>query len=124
MDYPFPVLAECCPLCEGAGCAIYRGYYRRGMICPEMEFVGPVVIRTGYCKTQGTRFALIPDFLFPRRRISRLGVERLKEAYGSTQTGRRLRAAIDEWMAGLGDEFYFPVSTAHSYLNPRTAPPP
>lgn len=123
MQYPFPELGTRCPLCDGAGCAVYRGYYRRLLCCPEMEHFGRIVIRTAFCRTRRVRFALLPDFVIPRRRISRLGVARLTEARLAPGCAR-MREAIDDWMEGLSDEFYLPLSTAHAYLNPRTAAPP
>jgi hypothetical protein len=87
-----------------------------------MEFVGRLVVRTGYCRREKRRFALLPDFLFPRRRISRLSHQALREA--SSLHGAKVTAAIDELTAGLGEEFYLPRSTAHSYLHPQFAMPP
>ena len=108
----WPNLAQLCPRCGGAACAVYRGYYTRLVFCPEMDFFGQLVIRTGYCKAKRQRFALLPDFLIPRRRISRLSHEALTAAF-RLHPGR-LTDAIDELIAGLGDEFYLPRSTAHS----------
>jgi hypothetical protein len=118
----WPNLAGLCPCCGGADCAIYRGYYTRFVFCPEMEFVGRLAIRTGFCRRLGRRFALLPDFLVPRRRISRLSHQALCEAALLHQ--ERLLLAIDELIAGLGDEFYLPRSTAHSYLNAKFVAPP
>lgn len=124
MRYPgWPHLILCCPRCGRGSCAIYRGYYTRLVFCPEMEFFGRLAIRTGYCKTEDERFALLPDFLIPRRRISRLSQEALTQAYLRFRSNR-LTGAIDELVAGLGDEFYLPRSTAHSYLHPKFAVPP
>ena len=118
----WPNLTLRCPRCGGVDCAVYRGYYTRLVFCPEMEFFGRLVIRTGYCKTKKLRFALLPDFLIPRRRISRLSHEALTAAF--LLHSERLTNAIDELIAGLGDEFYLPRSTAHSYLNPKFVVPP
>ena len=115
-------LSALCPCCSGVGCAIYRGYYTRFLFCPEMEFVGRLVIRTGYCRKQRRRFALLPDFLFPRRRISRLSQHALQDAFRLHSA--RMSQAIDELVANLGDEFYLPRSTAHAYLNPKFMVPP
>ncbi|CAN5580965.1 hypothetical protein BH10PLA2_BH10PLA2_28670 [soil metagenome] len=118
----WPILAGHCPCCGQAGCAIYRGYYTRFVFCPEMEFVGRLAIRTGFCRRLRRRFALLPDFLIPRRRISRLSYQALREAALLHQ--ERLLPAIDELIAGLGEEFYLPRSTAHSYLNAKFVAPP
>lgn len=88
-----------------------------------MEFQGWLVIRTGFCRREGRRFALLPDFVLPRRRISRMGAARLLECHRSTQG--RLQAAIDEWKDGLNEEeYYFPRSTAWSYLKLASIQPP
>ena len=91
-------------------------------MCPEMEFLGQLVIRVGLCRKLNRRFALIPDFVIPRRRISRLGLARLNEHRG--QRRGALIAAIDECMEGLGDEFYLPRSTAAGYLTLAVRAPP
>ena len=91
-------------------------------MCSEMEFWGRVVIRMGLCRTRGQRFALIPDFIIPRRRISRLGLERLREYHG--QRSGDLSAAIDDCLEGLGEDFYLPRSTAASYLELTARSPP
>jgi len=87
-----------------------------------MEFIGLVAVRTGYCKRTESRFALLPDFLMYRRRISRISFLRLQEGYRSTRSC--LRDAIDEFIAGLPDEYWLPVSTAHSYLKLHAVMPP
>ncbi len=117
----WPDLSAHCPCCGGKRCAVYRGYYVRYLFCPEMEFVGRLAVRTGFCSRRHRRFALLPDFLFHRRRISRLSRESLRDAF---VRHAHLPRAIDELIAGLGDEFYLPRSTAHSYLHPSFAVPP
>lgn len=88
-----------------------------------MEFHGWLVIRTGLCRKGNRRFALLPDFVIPRRRISRLGVERLLECHRSRRG--RLQDAIDEWKDGLNEEeCYLPRSTAWSYLKLACIQPP
>ena len=87
-----------------------------------MEFIGWVVIHTGQCKTRKFRFALIPDFMIPRRRISRFGHQRLSEYY--RKSAGNIQAAIDECLEGLGDEFYLPRSTVMSCLALQVRGPP
>ena len=82
------------------------------MLCPEMEFVGRIAVRMGLCQTRNTRFALFPDFLIPRRRVSRLGHQNLRSAH-RRHPGKILNV-IDECLEGLGDEFYLPRSTARA----------
>ena len=118
----WPNLARNCPLCGGSACAIYRGYYTRYLFCAEMEFIGRVVIRTGYCKRFKKRFALMPDFVTRYRRISRLSLARFHECYRG-ESGRIL-PAIDALTEGLGEEFCIALSTAYAYLALQTAVPP
>jgi hypothetical protein len=87
-----------------------------------MEFVGRLVIRTGYCRKLARRFACLPDFLFPRRRISRLSQLALQDAFRLHSA--RMSQAIDELVTNCGDEFYLPRSTAEAYLNPKFLIPP
>jgi hypothetical protein len=104
-----------CPVCFRAGCAIYRGYYSRFLFCTELEVTGRIVHRTGFCKSTKTRFSFIPDFVLPRRRISRFTHDRLREA--RVATASTILAAIDELTSDLGEEFFLPISTAHIYLH-------
>jgi hypothetical protein len=75
----------------------------------------------GLCRTKKTYFALIPDFVLFRRKISKLGLTRLSDYYA---IHRRLLAAIDDWMDGLNDDFYLPRSTAAHYLKLNIRAPP
>ncbi len=116
-------LAQQCPCCGAGSCAVYRGYYKRKFVCPEMEFCGWLVVRSGYCRRQKRRFACLPDFVIPRRRISWLGLARLLECHRSALGD--FPTMIAEWTAGLNDEeFYVPRSTARVYLNLATRVPP
>jgi hypothetical protein len=118
----WPDLAQACPLCGAPGCATYRGYYTRLLFCPEMEFCGRIAVRTGFCRRESRRFALLPDFVIRYRRISRLSLARFHECYRGA--GGRILPAIDEWTDGLGEEFYVPLSSAHGYLTLRITAPP
>jgi hypothetical protein len=87
-----------------------------------MEFIGSLVIRTGYCKRQKKRFALMPDFVIRHRRISRLSLDRFHECYRGA--GGRILPAVDALTEGLGEEFYVPLSSAHAYVALKIAVPP
>lgn len=87
-----------------------------------MEFCGLLVIRSGYCKRERRRFALLPDFVIRNHRVSRPGLARFQECYRGK--GGRILAAIDEWTDGLGEEFYVPRSSAYAYLAIKIAAPP
>ena len=119
----WPDIHSRCPVCEATGCAIYRGYYERFMVCHELEVApGRVAIRTGYCKKTGRRFSLLPDFLIPYRRMSRFSFIALREA--RARTGSSVLDAIDALTADLGEEFYLPLSTAYSCLKLHLPQPP
>jgi len=64
MEYTFPAISGCCPVCEGSECAIWKGYYTRYLFCSEIEYVGPVAIHWGRCKKTGLCFSVHPSFLF------------------------------------------------------------
>lgn len=119
--HEWPDIRKSCPLCKSPGCAVYRGYYSRLLFCTELEFLGLLAIRTGYCKSTQTRFSLTPDFVLAHRRISRLTTLRLQEARGNQLN---ILAAIDDLTCDLGEEFFLPISTAHSYLQLRIQHPP
>jgi hypothetical protein len=117
----WPVLGEGCPVCGGLGCAIYKGYYSRELYCPELEYLGPVAIRTGLCKSRKIRFTLMPEFLIRYKRISTFSYRQLHDCY--REQGLRLQSTIDALLDGLGDEFYLPLSTAYLYLQCQYLPP-
>ena len=117
----WPVLSEGCPVCSQPSCAIYKGYYVRNLYCPELEYLGPVAIRTGLCKSREIRFTLMPEFLIRYKRISIFSFRQLHDSH--RDQGLRLQAAIDALLEGLGDEFYLPLSTAYSYLQSQYLPP-
>lgn len=94
----WPNLSALCPCCGGVACAIYRGYYTRFLFCPEMEFVGRLVIRTGYCRKTGRRFALMPDFLFSRLRISRLSQQALPFSFILGASVKPLTSSSRTWV--------------------------
>ena len=114
MDYRFPVISHKCPVCGGACGAVYRGYYRRYVVCPLIPFMGWVAIRTGYCKSRHRRFALFPDFLIPFRGFSRAAMLLLWRAWAKDASG--LTMAVDQWFSGIGREVYLSLSTLYSQL--------
>jgi len=126
LEYPFPVIGKCCPLCEQAGCARWKGYYLRRMICSEMEFEGRLAIHVGHCKHQGHDFSMLPSFLLPRQQISRLGFEHFLEAWKKAHQMPYAReqfadgiAASDEDVGALREKearYEVPRSTAYQWL--------
>jgi hypothetical protein len=121
----FPRIAASCPNCGAEGCAVYRGYYTRNFLCTEIGFYGPLVIRTGHCRRLRRRFALLPDFVIYRRRISRPATLRFLDCHRRAGGRRRLQSAIDEWIQAVGEEeYYVPRSTAWTYLKLAAILPP
>ena len=119
----WPDIRRECPICGEAGCATFRGYYLRFMMCPELEIPpGLIAIRTGLCRSTGSRFSLLPDFLIRYRRLSRFGLATLREQRARPRVS--LLQAIDALTADLGDEFYLPLSTAYAYLHVDLSQPP
>ena len=122
MSYAYwPAIQAQCPVCGGSGCAVYRGYYTRFLFCAELEFIGRVAVRTGFCRRRRYRFTVLPDFMIHRRRLSRFSQCELSESF---RRQGRLQVAIDDLVAGLGEEFYLPLSTAYHYLQLKNAVPP
>lgn len=117
----WPDVRASCPVCGAPACAVYRGYYERLAFCAELEFVGRLAVRTGFCKRRRARFSLLPDFLIPFRRLSRFSLDVLA---GARKAGARATAAIDALNSDLGEEFYLPLSTAYSYFAFAARGPP
>jgi hypothetical protein len=115
MEFPFPAIAIACPVCGKPCGAIYKGYYRRWVICPWALFIGFIAIRTAYCKHERRRFALFPNFLIPFRSFSREAFSRLWNIWREDQTAR-LIDSVDEWFHDFEREVYFAASSIHSQL--------
>jgi len=114
MDFPFPAIGGACPVCGGRCGAIYRGYYRRGAICPAALFVGFVAVRTGFCKARRKRFALFPEFLIPFRSFSRTAFAWIWRAW--RERPEALGAAVDRWFDPFEREISISISTLDSQL--------
>lgn len=114
MAFPFPVISTACLVCGGPCGAIFRGYYRRWAIVPEIPFHGWVAIRTALCRRLGVRYAVFPAFLVPLRPFSREGFGRLADAWREHRG--RLALEVDRWWVGLEREVYLAASTLYSQL--------
>jgi len=114
MEFPFPAIATACPVCGGRCGVVYRGYYRRGAICPQALFVGFVAVRTGFCKARQKRFALFPEFLIPFRSFSRAAFAKLWHAW--RESPRELGASVDRWFDSFSREVSLSLSTLDSQL--------
>jgi hypothetical protein len=114
MEFSFPAIAGACPVCGKACGAIYRGYYRRWMVCPLALFIGWVAIRTAFCKHHHRRFALFPGFLVPFRGFSREAMLRLWRAWQKNPA--ELVDSVDRWFHVLDCEVYLSLMTLYSQL--------
>ena len=114
MEFSFPEIASACPICGRACGAIYRGYYRRWVICPLALFIGFVAIRTAFCKHERRRFALFPNFLIPFRSFSREAFGRIWKLW--REQSRGLMGSVDQWFHSLEQEVYLSASTIYSQL--------
>lgn len=114
MSYPFPNVRQCCPLCGNAGCARWKGYFVRSVICGDLEYAGPVAIHVGHCKELGTDFSYFPDFLIAGRKLSRRTFKRFAQDF--VQAGS-IRASIDGLIAKVPlDDFTVALSSAYEWL--------
>ena len=114
MEFPFPMIVGACPVCGRACGAIYRGYYRRWVICPQAVFIGWVAIRTAWCKHERRRFALFPEFLIPFRSFSREALLRLWQAWREKPS--ELMNSVDRWFHDSDREIYLSMATLYSQL--------
>jgi hypothetical protein len=120
------MIRKCCPLCEQAGCARWKGYYLRRMICSEMEFEGKIAIHVGHCKQQGHDFSMLPSFLLPRQQISRLGFEHFLEVWKKAHQMADAREQFADGIAASDEDggtlcekearYGVPRSTAYQWL--------
>jgi hypothetical protein len=114
MEFPFPAIAAQCPLC-GSDCgAIYKGYYRRWAVIPDVPHIGWIAIRTGLCKAKGRRFALFPSFLIPFRSFSRVAMLWLWKAW--IKSPGKITQSVDHWFEDLEQEVYLALSTLYLQL--------
>lgn len=66
----FPPIRLECPVCTRPGCAIWKGYYKRTLVCILFDGVITILCRKGWCKTTKTHFSYLPDFVIPRMKWS------------------------------------------------------
>lgn len=117
----WPNIQDKCPVCGRANCASYRGYYERNFICTELEFVGKLVIRTGYCKNKHFRFSLILSFVTYQRILSIKTITNLTELFVKHKD---VFTAVNLLTEDLDDEFYLSLSTAYKAIQWRLKQPP
>lgn len=114
MEFPFPLIAGECPVCGRACGAIYRGYYRRWVVCPTLLFIGWVAVRTAFCKHHKHRFALFPNWLIPFRSFSREAFLKLWIKWREKPS--ELIDSVDRWFDDFEREVYISGATLHSQL--------
>ncbi len=112
MAFPFPDVAKKCLRCGRGQCARWKGYYVRRMICGALEFDGEVAIHVGYCRNLSQDFSYFPDFLIPKRRLSRTSWQ------GYAENFKRLgvvKECIDDLVSRVPD-FTMALSSAYDLL--------
>lgn len=114
MPYPFPMVSEICPLCTTSGCARWKGYFARSFFCTKLDYVGPIAIHVGHCKSKGCDFSYFPSFLLPGRTPSRLTLESFVDA---ARVSRNTSQVIGILSEGFSDpQFSVASSTAYSWI--------
>jgi hypothetical protein len=94
MSYPFPNVRQRCLVCSRSGCARWKGYYVRSVICGELEFAGPIAIHVGHCKEEKRDFSYFPDFLFQGASYR---AQRLRSLCKSSKRVQASGAALTAW---------------------------
>ena len=114
MEYSFPDLGKSCLLCNGIGCARWKGYFTRNWLCGYFGSSRPIVIHVGSCKRLGRDFSYFPDFLIPGKRLSRKSWQDFIERF---QVVRTIKLCVDELVGSLKiDDFTFATSSAYNLL--------
>lgn len=114
MSFPFPNVGAKCLLCEASGCARWKGYEVRGLICAEYGHAGSVAIHVGHCRTRKKDFLYFPDFLIAGRRLSRPTIKNFVETFAATGDIKR---SIDDLVERIdSDDFAIALSSAYEWI--------
>lgn len=114
MPFPFPNVGAKCLLCDAPGCARWKGYEVRGLICAEYGHAGPVAIHVGHCRTRKKDFLYFPDFLIAGRRLSRPTLKSFAETFAATG---EIKMCIDDLIEHIeGDDFAIALSSAYEWI--------
>ena len=114
MSFPFPNVSQRCLLCGEAGCARWKGYFVRQVLCGDVGYAGPVAIHVGHCRQSKRDFSYVPDFLIPGRRLSRLSLKRFTENFAQTLS---LKSSIDDLVGRVPlEDFTVALSTAYEWI--------
>jgi hypothetical protein len=115
MDYPFPDIKQCCPICTAVGCAEWKGYFQRRVICIELGINENLALHVGRCRSRKKDFSFLIDILIPYQRITRIS---LKKLFTLWLDRRNLEKATEEFTRGLlDDQWDIPLSTAWGWLH-------
>lgn len=115
MNYPFPIVKLMCPLCGSVDCARWKGYFVRDFFCTFLDYVGPIAIHVGHCRSKGSDFSYFPSFLLPGRSPSRLTLGRFAE---SAKASRNTSESIGVLSEGISEpNFSVSSSTAYSWIS-------
>jgi hypothetical protein len=114
MRYAFPNVGLLCPLCGGAQCARWKGYYTRQWLCGYFGSGRLLVIHVGHCENRGCDFSYFPDFLIPGKRLSRRSWHDFIERF---QICRVVRSCVDQLVGSVKvDDFTIAQSSAYNLL--------
>ncbi len=114
MDYPFPNVQKQCPYCSAPDCARWKGYFRRTLVCSALGFEGKIAIHIGQCRTRGCDFSYWPDFLIPRRRLSRWTLQWFYETWADLSC--QVKGTIDVFLDKVETVETLALSTAYSWF--------
>ncbi|MEW6439288.1 MAG: hypothetical protein AB1508_19225 [Pseudomonadota bacterium] len=103
-----------CPLCGGADCAIFIGYYHRGVIDENGTYFKEFPIARYLCQGKGKRepeadrtFSLLPYQLVPYTKYSLPFI--IKSLRGRYEEGLSI-ARLQDHLAGFGQDKILPIS--------------
>jgi hypothetical protein len=113
MAYPFPNVREHCLLCGWRGCSRWKGYYVRNVVCTLMGYAGPIAIHLAQCKRRGVDYTYWPSSLITFLRPSLPTLQVFYEAWSENWD---LRAAVDEVVGRIEQEYFIGPSVAYHWL--------
>jgi hypothetical protein len=113
MNYPFPNVRRRCLLCGARGCSRWKGYYVRFVVCTLMRYAGAVAIHLAQCTRQGVDYTYWPSHLIAYLRPSR---PTLEVFYNAWSAAGDLRAAVDEVIGLIPEEYFIGPSVAYLWL--------
>ena len=114
MDFAFPDIKASCPICGEKGCAIWKGYYPRRVLCVKYKINEKVAIHVGRCQNKKKDFSFFPKILIPYVRVTRPTLGRLFKAWLKLTNVAEASESVTQEFSD--DEWILPFSTAWSWL--------